>query len=96
MAAAIDPRISALWLDRTPWALRAALENPLHRNLHDAIIPGFALHWDLDELTKAMGSRKVIWSDPTDWMGAVVPNLSGYEYRAFEESDDRFLSELLK
>jgi hypothetical protein len=94
MAATVDPRINRMWLDRTPHSLRVALENPLHRNLHDAIFPGFALHWDLDDLVKSIAPRKVIWSDPTDWMGAITPRLDGFLYRTFEESDDRFLNEL--
>lgn len=95
MAAAIDPRISRVWVDRTPYSLAAAMENPLHRNLHDALIPGFALHWDLGDLVKAISPRRVIWTDPTDWMGTVVPNVAGSLYRAFEQPDDRFLDELI-
>lgn len=41
-------------------------------DLFDAVIPGFALHWDLDDLVKAMGARPVLWTDPTDWMRRVV------------------------
>ena len=29
MAAAIDPRLSRIWLDRTPYSLRTAFDNPL-------------------------------------------------------------------
>jgi hypothetical protein len=96
MAAAIDTRIGKIWLDRTPYSLRAALEVPLTRDLHDAVIPGFALHWDLEDLVKAMAPRPVLWSDPTDWMYKVVPHLAGFLYRTFEEPDDRFLAELMK
>jgi len=96
MAASIDARIGKIWLDRTPYSLRAALEVPLARDLHDAVIPGFALHWDLEDLVKAMAPRPVLWTDPTDWMGKVVPHLAGFLYRTFEEPDDRFLAELMK
>ena len=41
MAAAQDPRIGKIWLDQTPHSLRAALEVPITRDLHDAVIPGF-------------------------------------------------------
>ena len=54
LAAAVDTRIGKVWLDRTPYSLRAALENSMNTNLFDAVIPGFALHWDLDDLVKAM------------------------------------------
>ncbi|HKW96525.1 MAG TPA: acetylxylan esterase [Bryobacteraceae bacterium] len=96
MAAAIDPRISRIWLDRTPYSLRAALDNPLSRDLHDAIVPDFALHWDFADLVRAVAPRTVIWSDPTDWMRAVVPHLSGYTYRNLDEPDDRFIDQLLQ
>jgi len=96
MAASIDARIGKIWLDRTPYRLRVALEVPLARDLHDAVIPGFALHWDLEDLVKAMAPRPVLWTDPTDWMGKVVPHLAGFLYRTFEEPDDRFLAELMK
>jgi len=95
-AAAIDPRISRIWLDRTPYSLRAALDNPLSRDLHDAVLPGFALHWDFQDLVRAIAPRTVIWSDPTDWMHTVAPHLSGYLYRTLEEPDDRFIAQLLR
>lgn len=94
MAAAQDPRISKIWLDRTPYSFRAALEASLTRNLHDAVIPGFALHWDLEDMVKAMGTRPVIWSDPTDWVGNVAPRVAGAAYRVMDEGDGRFLKEL--
>ena len=96
MAAAIDARIGKIWLDATPHSLRAALDVPITRDLHDAVTPGFALHWDLDDLVKAMAPRTVLWSDPTDWLRRVVPHLPGFLYRTFGEADDRFIAELLK
>jgi hypothetical protein len=95
VAASLDPRIGRIWLDRTPHSLRAAMDGPLSRNLHDALLPGFALKWDLADLKRAIGPRPVIWSDPTDWMGVVAPNVGGCVYRTFEEGDDRFLQMLL-
>jgi Acetyl xylan esterase (AXE1) len=94
MAAAIDPRITKLWVDRTPYSLRAALDAAVVRDLHDEVIPGFALHWDLDDLVKAIAPRTVIWTDPCNWLQTVVPHLKGFEYRTFDELDTRFLSEL--
>lgn len=97
LAAAIDPRLGGIWIDRTPHSLRAALGVPVTtRDLHDAVIPGFALHWDLNDVVKAIAPRKVLWSDPTDWMRGVVPHLDGFRYRTFDEPDDDFLSELMR
>ena len=96
MAAALDGRIGKIWLDGTPHSLRAALEVPITRDLHDAVIPGFALHWDLEDLVKTMAPRPVIWSDPSDWMNRVSPHLAGFLYRTLGEPDDRFVEELMK
>ena len=82
MAAALDRRIAEVTLDHTPYSLRMALSNPLSRDLHDAVIPGFLLHGDLPDLVHAIAPRPVVWSDPTDWMGNVVP-LEGFRYSTF-------------
>ena len=39
LAAAADPRIGKVWLDRTPYSLRAALQNTLNMDLFDASFP---------------------------------------------------------
>jgi cephalosporin-C deacetylase-like acetyl esterase len=81
LAAATDTRIGKIWLDRTPYSLRLALENSMNTGLFDAVIPGFVLHWDLDDLVKAMGNRPVLWTDPTSWMRRVVALGPPYQYR---------------
>jgi hypothetical protein len=104
LAAAVDTRIGRVWLDRTPWSLRAALENPMNTDLFDAVIPGFALRWDLDDLTRAMGDRRVLWTDPTNWMGRPVVLGGPYRYRYVlgdttdfhDEQDNTFINELIR
>jgi cephalosporin-C deacetylase-like acetyl esterase len=103
LAAAADPRIKAIWLDRTPYSLRAALENSIAADLWDAAIPGFVLHWDLDDLVKAMGSRRVLWTDPTNWVRTVVFAGPAFRYRYVlgdttdlaDAQDDAYIRELL-
>jgi hypothetical protein len=85
LAAVVNPRIQAITLDRTPHSLRTAIDAPIHTNLHDAVIPGFALKWDLADLRQAIRDaegrpRQVRWNDPTDWMGNVVPLKGDYTY----------------
>jgi pimeloyl-ACP methyl ester carboxylesterase len=85
IAAVLDPRIKELHLERTPYSVRAAFETPIHRNLHDAVMPGFALLGDYEDLVRLIQpERKVIWKDPTDWMRNVIP-LKGslYTYSTF-------------
>ncbi len=104
LAAAVDSRIAKLWLDRTPYSVRAALEHPMNTDLFDAVIPGFALRWDLNDLANAMGSRPVLWTDPTNWMGRPVPAGPRFRYRYVlgddtdhkDEQDDVFIKELLQ
>jgi hypothetical protein len=81
LAAAADKRISKVWLDRTPYSLHEALHNTINIDLSDAVIPGFLLHWDFDDLVKAMAGRPVLWTDPANWMGRVVNAGPGFRYR---------------
>ncbi len=104
LAAAVDNRIGKVWLDKTPHSLRAALERPMNTDLFDAVIPGFTLHWDLEDLVKAMGSRPVLWTDPVNWMRKVVPLGPPFRYRYVlgdttdlaGEQDAAFLEEFLR
>jgi hypothetical protein len=103
LAAAADSRIKGIWLDRTPYSLRAALDNSVAANLWDAAIPGFVLHWDLDDLVKAMGSRRVLWTDPTNWIRTVVFAGPSFRYRYVlgdttdlaDAQDDAYIRDLL-
>jgi cephalosporin-C deacetylase-like acetyl esterase len=81
LAAAADSRMSRIWLDRTPYSLRTALKNSVASDLSEAVIPGFALHWDLDDLVKAMGTRQVMWTDPANWVRGVVALGPPFRYR---------------
>jgi dienelactone hydrolase len=104
LAAAVDTRIAKLWLDRTPSSLRAALETPMNTDLFDAVIPGFALHWDLDDLVKAMAPRPVLWTDPGNWMGHPAALGPPFRYRyvlgdttdLLDDQDHAFLEELIR
>ena len=96
MAAATDTRIGRVWLDRTPHSYSPAFENPIHSDLHDGVIPGFALRWDIQDLAGLLGQRRIFWTDPTDWMGRVVPLGNKYRYRHFEEPTNELADEFVK
>ncbi|MFN0103314.1 MAG: acetylxylan esterase [Bryobacteraceae bacterium] len=81
LAAAADTRIGKVWLDRTPYTLMEALNNPLNTALSDAVIHGFSLRWDLEDLVKLMGDRPLLRTDPANWMGRVVNAGPGFRYR---------------
>ena len=105
LAAAADPRIKKVWLDRTPYSLESALEKPVAMDLMDVVIPGFVLHWDLDDLTKAMGNRPVLWTDPTNWTDQVVPLNPPFRFRYlifgidtdfYDEQANQYIEEFLR
>jgi cephalosporin-C deacetylase-like acetyl esterase len=104
LAAAVDPRIGKIWIDRTPHSLSSALDNTMAADLWDALIPGFALRWDLNDLVNAMGKRRVMRTDPTNWLRQVVDIGPGYQYRYIlgdttdlaQAQDDAYIQELLK
>ena len=97
MAAAIDPRIEAVWVDRTPYSLRAAFDTAVHRQLHDATMPGFVLRWDLSDVVKAIGDRKVLWTDPVNWNNEFV-RVQGatYQYRYFDQMDQGLVEQIVR
>ena len=96
LAAAVDPRISKIWLDRTPASMATALENPLTSYLFDAMIPGFALHWEMGDLVQALGVRRLMWTDPTNWMNQVVFAGPKYRYRYAGEKDDLYVEDFFR
>jgi dienelactone hydrolase len=89
LAAAVNPQIESIALDRTPYSVRAAIDAPLHTNLHDAVIPGFAVKWDLADLRGLVRPRRVTWRDPTDWMGNVIALDGSYAYSASDPNVSR-------
>jgi hypothetical protein len=89
LAAAVNPQIGSIVLDRTPHSLRAAIDAPIHTDLHDAVIPGFALKWDLVDLRRLIEPRSVVWKDPTDWMGNVVQVNGKYTYTSSDPNTSR-------
>jgi dienelactone hydrolase len=89
LAAAVNPQIGSVSLDRTPHSIKAAIDAPIHTNLHDAVIPGFALKWDLADLRALVRPRSVTWKDPTDWMGNVVALDGSYTYSASDPNASR-------
>ncbi|MBM3728762.1 MAG: acetylxylan esterase [Acidobacteria bacterium] len=97
LAAALEPRIAAVWVDRTPHSLREAFTGPVHRDLHDAVIPGFTQQWDLAGLAALLAPRKLIWTDPTGWLRDTV-RLQGppYRYRYFEQPDMELIGDLVR
>ena len=89
LAAVGNPQIASLVLSRTPHSVRAAIDSPIHTNLHDAVIPGFAAKWDFADLRALLRPRTVEWRDPTDWMGNVVRVEGEFKYLSSDPNVNR-------
>lgn len=87
-ALAHEPAIDGIWIDRTPHSIRAALDTPVHQDLHDVVIPGV--------IPEAKAGAKIFWTDPTDWMRNVVKLEGGYVYRNVnDDAEDRLIDRFL-
>ncbi|MCC6365667.1 MAG: acetylxylan esterase [Bryobacterales bacterium] len=96
LAAAMDARFKKIWLDRTPWSFGEGMSHPMTGYLFDAMIPGFARHWDFRDLVEAVGERGIFWTDPTNWMDQVVFRGPAYRYRYVGEGDGPSMTEFLR
>lgn len=104
LAAAADSRLAAIWLDKTPYSLRSALETSMTDDLPDAVVPNLVLHWDLEDLVNAVKPRQVLWTDPANWMQHVVALGPAYRYRYVDGDltdqkdvqDNTYIREFLK
>ncbi|MEZ5404115.1 MAG: acetylxylan esterase [Bryobacteraceae bacterium] len=104
LAAAADPRLKKVWLDRTPHSLAEALHNTLNTNLSDATLPGFLLRWDLEDLVKLLAPRSALRTDPVNWMQRVTPLPAPFRMRwvlgdltdRADAQDVEFAAELLR
>ncbi len=92
LAAAVEPRLKRVWLDRTPVSFQAALEAPMAGFLFDAFLPGFAMHWEIQDLVPR---ERIYWSDPCNWMNQVVDAGAGFRYRHVGEGDGPLVEEFL-
>ncbi len=76
----------------------------MNTELFDAVIPGFVLRWDLNDLTKAIGDRKVLWTDPANWMRHPIALDGPFRYRyvigdttdLHDAQDDAFIDEFVR
>ncbi|MCC6393759.1 MAG: acetylxylan esterase, partial [Bryobacterales bacterium] len=96
LGAAMDARFKKIWLDRTPWSFGEGMSHPMTGYLFDAMIPGFALHWDLRDLVEAAGERRIFWTDPANWMNQVVFRGPAYRYRYVGEGDGPSMAEFFR
>jgi len=59
-AAVLDPRLKHVTVDHTIASYRSLLENPMPQDAPEDILPGVLLHYDVPDLTRALGARVTV------------------------------------
>jgi cephalosporin-C deacetylase-like acetyl esterase len=73
-AAALDARIRRVVLENSLAAYGMAIEQPLHRNVSEVLIPGVLRRYDLGDLLLAVSPRAVTVINPQDATGMTLTN----------------------
>ncbi len=71
-AAVLDSRIRSVVVENTLASYRLVLDQPLHRNISEVMIPGVLRKYDTGGLMLAIAPRQVTVIDPRDATGAVL------------------------
>jgi cephalosporin-C deacetylase-like acetyl esterase len=78
-AAVVDKRISHVVLENTLTTYRMIIEQPVHRNVSEVVIPGVLRAYDTGDLLVGVSPRRVSILSPQDALGNTI---SEVEYRA--------------
>ncbi len=70
-AAALDSRIHSVIVENTLASYRMILEQPLHRNVSEVVVPGVLPKYDIGNLLLAISPRPVTVINPQDATGMV-------------------------
>jgi hypothetical protein len=71
-AAVLDPRINRVVIENTLASFRMVLDQPLHRDISEIMIPGVLAKYDMGDLLAAIAPRSVTVINPRDATGAAV------------------------
>jgi cephalosporin-C deacetylase-like acetyl esterase len=71
-AAALDSRIKKVVVENTLASYRMVLDEPLHRNVSEIVIPGVLAKYDIGDLLAAVAPRQVTVINPQDATGVVI------------------------
>jgi cephalosporin-C deacetylase-like acetyl esterase len=86
--AALDSRIKKVVIENTLASYRMVLDQPLHRDISEIVIPGVLAKYDMGDLLMAVAPRPVIVLNPRDAAGlptdfsSIAPNISIPEHAA--------------
>ncbi len=96
VAAALDPRISKLWLDIMPYSFLAAMEKPITGICTTLFSLDFCCAGSAGAGESCRRGSRSIRTDPTNWMSPAAAPSGRLLYRIFEQNDDIFVSEPLR
>jgi len=68
-AAALDARISKVVLENTLTSYRMIIDQPVHRNVSEIMIPGVLRRYDTGDLLEAIYPRPVVYVSPQNALG---------------------------
>jgi len=71
-AAALDSRIRSVMVENTLASYRTVLDQPLHRNISEVMIPGVLRKYDVGNLVLAISPRPVTIINPQDATGTII------------------------
>jgi hypothetical protein len=77
--AVLDSRISRLVLEDTLTSYRMIVDQPVHRNVSEVVVPGVLLHYDTADLLDAAAPKTIVLVSPRDALGEPVTEAA---YRA--------------
>lgn len=95
-AAALDARLSAIWVHESPASWREGYQAPVHRSLHEIAFPGAAVLFDIPDMIAAIAPRKAYFTDPGDAMRLPVPRHGDYTFRPYDSPDIDYLPRFLE
>jgi cephalosporin-C deacetylase-like acetyl esterase len=72
-AAALDPRLRRVAIERGLESYLSVAERRIHRNIFEQVVPGILRYYDLPDLARLVGSRKLTIIDAADPLGAPAP-----------------------
>lgn len=70
-AAVLDDRIAEVIVENTLTSYRMIVDQPVHRNVSEVVIPGVLRHYDTGDLLLAIG-KPVIYIAPQDALGTAI------------------------
>ncbi len=71
-AAALDSRIKKVVVENTLASYRMVIDQPLHRDISEIVVPGVLTKYDMGDLIAAISPRPVTVVNPLDATGATI------------------------